>query len=109
MRTTKSGRLLALSLASLLAAFHPDYSAYSLGTYTLLREIAFAQETGRSFFYPGYILDRTPLFDYKLRLGSMEFLGRDRVWHPYGLFRKINDKNKIVSSHISQNSEKSMG
>jgi arginyl-tRNA--protein-N-Asp/Glu arginylyltransferase len=75
------------ALASLLAAFHPDYSAYSLGTYTLLREIAFAQETGRSFFYPGYILDRTPLFDYKLRLGSMEFLGRDRVWHPYGQFR----------------------
>jgi len=76
----------ALALASLLAAFHPDYATYSLGTYTMLREIAHAQTTGRQWFYPGYILDRTPLFDYKLRLGAMEFLGRDRGWRPYALF-----------------------
>jgi arginine-tRNA-protein transferase len=75
-----------VALASLLAAFHPDCSAYSLGTYTMLREIAHAQTTGRTFYYPGYILDRTSLFDYKLRLGAMEYLGRDRAWHPYAHF-----------------------
>lgn len=74
------------ALASLLAAFHPDYAAYSLGTYTMLREVAHAQATGRTLYYPGYILDHSSMFDYKLRLGAMEFLGRDRVWHPYALF-----------------------
>ncbi len=62
------------SIASIMALFDPSYARYSLGMYTMLKEIQYGIDTGRQFYYPGYVVPRYGKFDYKLRLGEMEFL-----------------------------------
>ncbi len=68
------------SIASLLGVFDKGYSKYSLGMYTMMVEIEFAKSNLKSFYYPGYILDNTPNFDYKLRVGNMEYLLPSGIW-----------------------------
>lgn len=74
------------SVASLLGLYRQKYHKYSLGLYTMLKEAIYAQEQEKSFFYPGYILDKDTIFDYKLRLGEMQYYSwetkRWRKWKP---------------------------
>ena len=60
------------SAASITGVYDPDYQHYSLGFYTMIMEVAFAQKRGLSYFYPGYIVPGYPRFDYKLRIGRPE-------------------------------------
>lgn len=68
------------SLASLLAVYDPAYGRHSLGTYTMLLEVAYGQHHHKKFFYPGYTLDMPSSFDYKLRLKNLQFFTRKRRW-----------------------------
>jgi len=68
------------SMASLLAVYDSEYNAYSLGTYTMLKEIEFGKQTGRKLYYPGYVLDLPSRFDYKLELGEMEHYTPGKRW-----------------------------
>jgi arginyl-tRNA--protein-N-Asp/Glu arginylyltransferase len=75
------GRLVAFSffdvgkdsIASILGVFDAEYSAYSLGIYTMYLEVCWAKERECQYYYPGYILRHNKLFDYKLRVGNFEF------------------------------------
>lgn len=69
------------SIASILGLHDPEYQKYSLGMYTMLLEVQFALDAEMQFFYPGYVLDNYPKFDYKLRLGSMEHYDWYGKWH----------------------------
>jgi len=67
--------------ASILALYDQTYSKYSLGIYTMLLEVEYCQQTGRKYFYPGYILIGNARFDYKLRLGKeMEYYQGKGIW-----------------------------
>ncbi|MCC6727447.1 MAG: GNAT family N-acetyltransferase [Saprospiraceae bacterium] len=88
------GKLVAFSvfdvgektLASLEAAYDPDYASYSLGFYTMLLEIQYCQAQGYSHYYPGFLPKDTPMFNYKLRPGGMEFFQlRSKTWVAYEL------------------------
>lgn len=69
---------------SLIGVYDPDEARHSLGFYTMLAEIRYGIETGRRWFYPGYVLPGDPSMDYKLRVGDMEFLDLDRNrWRPW--------------------------
>ncbi len=69
--------------ASILGLYDQTYSKYSLGIYTMLKEVEYSQQTGRKYFYPGYILIGNSRFDYKLRLGdTMEYYRNKGVWRP---------------------------
>ena len=68
------------SMASLLGLYDEAYAKYSLGTYTLLKEVEYGLRTGRKWFYPGYILDQRSDFDYKLKLGPMEHYTSKMRW-----------------------------
>lgn len=71
------------SIASILGVYHPDYGKYSLGFFTMLMEISFGLENGFKFFYPGYIVPGYPKFDYKTRIGQVEFFDeRTNRWIP---------------------------
>jgi arginyl-tRNA--protein-N-Asp/Glu arginylyltransferase len=74
------------TVAGILNFYHPDYRHYSLGLWLYLEGIRYAAESGKRFYYPGYIaLDYTK-FDYKLLAGtdSMEILcPQTRSWIPY--------------------------
>ena len=61
------------SVASIFAIFHPEYHKYSLGIFTLLLEIEYALEKGMHYHYSGYIIPGYPKFDYKMRVGELEF------------------------------------
>jgi leucyl-tRNA---protein transferase len=70
-----------LSLMSLLGLFDPSYAKYSLGIYTMLLEMQYAQQTQRQWYYPGYVHERPSIYDYKLRLGKVEVYDWEaRVW-----------------------------
>ena len=68
------------SMASLLGLYDEAYAKHSLGTYTMLKEVEYGKRTGRKWFYPGYILDQSSDFDYKLRLGPMEHYTANKRW-----------------------------
>jgi len=58
------------SAAGILTFFHPDYKKYSLGLLLYLESVRHAAESGKQFFYPGYIALNNPKFDYKLLAGK---------------------------------------
>lgn len=72
------------SAASIMGIYDPAYSKYSLGFYTMLLEIAFCMEQGILHYYPGYVVPGYSRFDYKLRIGDVEFFNLpDSQWKPY--------------------------
>ena len=81
------------SAASITGVYDPHYRKYSLGIYTMLMEIAFAQQKDLDYFYPGYIVPGYPRFDYKLRIGEPQevqyFDLQADNWRPYD---QINDE-----------------
>lgn len=74
------------SVASLMCMFHPDYTNDSLGFYSMLEEIEFAKEKGFNYYYPGYTLDMPSCFDYKTRIGSLEFYDWKGEWLEWSSF-----------------------
>jgi arginine-tRNA-protein transferase len=74
------------SAAGILTFFHPDYKRYSLGLLLYLESVRHAADTGKQYFYPGYIALNNPKFDYKLLAGkehieTWEF--ENMRWIPY--------------------------
>jgi len=81
-----AGRLIAVgyfdegqqSCAGILNFFHPEYRKFSLGLWLYLEGLQYAADKGKRFFYPGYISQDFPKFDYKLLAGTE----RIELWHP---------------------------
>ncbi|MCU0395563.1 MAG: GNAT family N-acetyltransferase [Chitinophagaceae bacterium] len=66
------------SAAGILTFFHPDYRKYSLGLLLYLESVRHAAQSGKEYFYPGYIALENPKFDYKLQAGK-EYI---EIWQP---------------------------
>ncbi|MBL7740442.1 MAG: hypothetical protein JNK14_14590 [Chitinophagaceae bacterium] len=68
-----NGRLIAAgifdnglhSMAGILNFYHPDYKSKSPGKYLMLVKVKYAIDTGKRYYYPGYIAAGYPKFDYK--------------------------------------------
>jgi arginyl-tRNA--protein-N-Asp/Glu arginylyltransferase len=72
------------SVASIMGIYDPAYQRYSLGFYTMLKEITFARDNGFRYYYPGYVVPGYERFDYKLRIGDVRFLDlAANDWRPY--------------------------
>ncbi len=61
------------SMASIAGLFNPLYDRYSLGFYTMLLEMQFAMEQGFRYYYPGYYVPGHQKFDYKIRIGNVDY------------------------------------
>lgn len=61
------------SAASILGIYDHDYNEYSLGLYTMILEIEFCKLNNMRYYYPGYIVPGYRRFDYKLRIGTVEY------------------------------------
>lgn len=61
------------SAASIIGMYDPDYHKYSLGFFTMLMEIRYCIENNIPYYYPGYVVPGYPRFDYKLRIGEVEY------------------------------------
>jgi leucyl-tRNA---protein transferase len=70
------------AIASLLGLYVAGYPRHSLGVLTMLHEMQYAQQQEARFYYPGYVLRGYPGFDYKLRLGSIQYYNWAGRWRP---------------------------
>ena len=68
------------SMASLLAVYDKNYGAHSLGIYSMLLEVEYAKSLKLKHYYPGYVLNNSSDFDYKLRMGEMKYLTANGAW-----------------------------
>lgn len=78
------------AMASLLALYDEHYAPFSLGRYTMLKEIDFGIAQGYKWYYPGYVLDRPSLFDYKTEVGTLQYYTPNRRWGAYANYRSEN-------------------
>ncbi len=69
-----------IGVMSVLGMYDPEYKSFSPGILTMLHEIRWAKEQGFTRYYPGYVLDEAPTFDYKLGLGNYEYMGLSGRW-----------------------------
>lgn len=90
------------SIASLLGLFHQDYAAYSLGLYTMLKEVDFAIENEMKYYYPGYILKGADAFDYKLRLGKMQFYDWKGQWRQMKKLEEQTLMADVLRQHLEE-------
>lgn len=58
------------SIAGIMNFYHPEYKKYSLGKYMMLLKMEHAMANGKHWYYPGYIVQHYPKFDYKLFAGK---------------------------------------
>jgi arginine-tRNA-protein transferase len=70
------------SMAGNYCFYHPNWADRSLGTFTMLREIQFAIELGKEYYYPGFVYDRASEFDYKLNFNNLEYFDWWGNWYP---------------------------
>ncbi|GJM33198.1 MAG: hypothetical protein DHS20C18_21990 [Saprospiraceae bacterium] len=62
-----------ISLYSKIGLYDPALAKDSLGIYTMLEEIQFALDQGMAYYYPGYVGVGLSTFDYKHRIGALEY------------------------------------
>ncbi|MCO5167296.1 MAG: arginyltransferase [Planctomycetes bacterium] len=88
MRYRLGERLVGLGIVDLLPDvvssvyfyFDPAEARRSLGTFSALREVALARETGRRYLYLGYWIEACREMSYKARFRPCEVLGPDGAW-----------------------------
>jgi arginyl-tRNA--protein-N-Asp/Glu arginylyltransferase len=92
------------SMASIIAIFNQDYSAYSLGMYTMLLEIEYAKSLKLKYYYPGYIADKPSPFNYKIRLGKnvSYFDWFTHVWKPLIDIENIYTINDYYEENLNK-------
>ena len=61
-------------ISSIYFYYDPDYSKYSLGTYSLLMQIELAKKMGLRWIYLGYWVDGCRSFEYKMNYKPMQML-----------------------------------
>lgn len=89
--SSPEGELLAISyfdeavesVSGIYAMFDPEHSRRSLGIHTLLLEIEYAKELGKSFYYLGYAYEGSSFYDYKKRFPGTEYYDWRGRWLPY--------------------------
>ena len=91
------------SIASIMGLYDPDYGQYSLGIYTMLCEIQYGIEQGKKYYYPGYVVPDYKKFDYKLRVGEMDFYDvPSGQWKPMDQLRKESLPAEIMRGMLSE-------
>lgn len=68
------------TLSGIYAVFDPDESHRSLGIFSMLKEIEFAIESGRQFYYQGYCYSGESFYDYKKRFRGTECFDWSGNW-----------------------------
>jgi leucyl-tRNA---protein transferase len=84
------------AVASILCLFNPDYAPYSPGIFTMLKEIEYARSLGMKYYYPGYVMDLSESFHYKLRVGEVDWLTPQFTWQPWSSFHPSLTKAHVV-------------
>lgn len=91
------------TIASIMGIYDPDFSRFGLGFYTMLLEIEWAMENGKDYFYPGYAVPGNSRFDYKLRIGDVEFYDAEtQSWEAWSQFQIDETPLAVLRKRISE-------
>jgi len=89
------------TLASIFGFYDPSYRTMSLGLYTMLLEIEFAHQHNMSLYYIGYFVPGNPRFDYKLRIGNIEYLDfKTKQWFAFDQFDYEETPIKVIRKKL---------
>jgi leucyl-tRNA---protein transferase len=72
----------ARSVSGIYTAFEPEETRRSLGIFTILKEIEYAADSGKEFYYQGYSYSGSSFYDYKKRFHGTEAYQWNGVWTP---------------------------
>jgi leucyl-tRNA---protein transferase len=86
------------SVAGIFAAIKSEYSNYSLGYYTMYKEIEWSIMNQKQFYYPGYILSNNPAFDYKTRFRPIQYLQHTGEW----VYEELSSENDLPAEFIQK-------
>lgn len=70
----------AMTLSGIYAMFDPAESQRGLGIFTMLKEIEYAVDSGREFYYEGYAYEGESFYDYKKRFSGLEAYDWQGKW-----------------------------
>jgi len=70
----------AASCSGVYAIFDPAESKRGLGIFTMLKEIEYAIDNGKEFYYQGYAYDGESFYDYKKRFRGTETFNWKGDW-----------------------------
>jgi arginine-tRNA-protein transferase len=84
---TREGKLVGVgilditptALSSVYFYWDPDFADFSLGTYSVIKEIAWAQSLALSYYYLGYFVPGSASMEYKSHFGPAE-IWNGREW-----------------------------
>ena len=86
------------SLSTIYFSFDPRFSAFSPGTFSILKEIEWARENGLKYYYLGYYIREISSMKYKNAFRPSELMDFDTgLWHERECTQDNQDCNKIVS------------
>lgn len=71
------------ALSAIYGMFAPEEQARSLGIFTMLKEIEFAIENGKDFYYQGYCYEGESFYDYKKRFAGIEAFDWNGKWESF--------------------------
>ena len=72
------------SISGIYAMFEPTEGSRGLGIFTMLKEIEYAADSGKEFYYQGYCYEGESFYDYKKRFRgteSFDWIGNWRLFH----------------------------
>jgi len=72
-----------ISISSIYAMFALEESPRSLGIFTILLEIDFAQKHQKEFYYQGYAYTGNSFYDYKKRFSALEQFNWNGQWQDF--------------------------
>ncbi len=105
---TDGGCLVAVSffdvgadaISSVYGMFDPEFSRFSLGIFTILRELEAAARMGKRFYYLGYSYTVPSPYDYKRRIAPLEAYDWNAGWKRYPAdfrwSRELEDPQRAV-------------
>jgi arginyl-tRNA--protein-N-Asp/Glu arginylyltransferase len=80
------------AVSSVYGMFDPAESDRSLGTFTMLEEIAYARRHGFRYYYHGYASEEPSHYDYKKLFTGIECFDWRGNWHAVGSKRQQHSK-----------------
>lgn len=71
------------SLSAVYCYYTPDYHAFSLGSFAILKEIELARTLGLSYVFLGYYIAENRHMNYKRRFYPNQLFVREGIWIDY--------------------------
>jgi arginine-tRNA-protein transferase len=73
----------ARTASGVYAIFEPSEASRSLGIFTMLKEIEYAIDDGKEFYYQGYSYEGESFYDYKKRFRGTEMFDWNGYWKAF--------------------------